>query len=166
MNIDFLRRLATFVALLLVQGMVFNHIHLFGIATPMVAIIFVLHFRRNYPRWAILLWSFLLGLGIDVFANTPGVASASMTLLGAIQPTLFGLFVPRDSAEDLKPSIRNIGMSSYLWYVFAMVVVYCLTFFSLEAFNFFNWVQWLKNIGGSIAITLVLIFALENLRKT
>ncbi len=166
MSIDFLRRLATFVALLLVQGMVFNHIHLFGIATPMVAILLVLHFQRNYPRWAILLWSFFLGLGIDVFANTPGVASASMTLLGAIQPTLFGLFVPRDSAEDLEPSIRNIGMAPYLWYMLAMVTLYCLVFFSLEAFNFFNWAAWLKNIGGSIAITLLLIFAVENLRKT
>ena len=165
MSIDFFRRLAAFVALLLVQGMVFNHIHLFGVATPMVAVIFVLHFRRNYPCWAVLLWSFFLGLGIDVFANTPGVASASMTLLGLMQPSLFALFVPRDSAEDLEPSIRNIGMNSYLCYMFAMVVTYCLVFFSLEAFNFFNWEQWLKNIGGSIAITMLLIFALESLRK-
>lgn len=166
MSIDFLRRLATFVVLLLVQGMVFNHIHLFGFATPMVAILMVLPFQRNYPRWGILLWCFFLGLGIDVFANTPGVASASMTLLGLVQPLLFELFVPRDSAEDLKPSIGNIGMGAYIWYMLAMVLLYCLVFFSLEAFNFFNWEQWLKNIGGSIAITMLLLFALENLRKT
>lgn len=43
-----------------------------------------------------------MGLCIDVFANTPGVAAASMTFIGLLQPYLFELFVPRDSADDLE----------------------------------------------------------------
>lgn len=34
MSIDLVKRLATFVVLVLVQGLVFNHIHLFNCATP------------------------------------------------------------------------------------------------------------------------------------
>ena len=85
MSIDILKRLGIFVVLVLVQGLVFNHIHLFNCATPLLYIIMVLHFRRNHPRWSVMLWSFMLGLCIDVFANTPGVAAASMTAIGLLQ---------------------------------------------------------------------------------
>lgn len=165
MSIDLMKRLGIFVVLVLVQGLVFNHIHLFNCATPLLYIIMVLHFRRNHPRWAVLLWCFMMGLCIDVFANTPGVATASMTLVGLLQPYLFELFVPRDSADDLKPSVRTIGMGSYFLYVLIIVLVYNLLFFTLETFNFFNWMQWLMCIGGSTVITMVMIMAIEGFRK-
>ena len=47
MNIESLRRLLTFVILLLVQVIVFNHIHLFDVATPLLYVYLVLHFRRS-----------------------------------------------------------------------------------------------------------------------
>lgn len=92
MSIDLVKRLATFVVLVLVQGLVFNHIHLFNCATPLLYIIMVLHFRRNHPKWAVLLWCFMMGLCVDVFANTPGVAAASMAAVGLLQPYLFVTF--------------------------------------------------------------------------
>lgn len=165
MSIDQIKRIALFVVLLLVQGLILNHIHLFDCATPLLYVILVLHFRRNQPRWSALLWSFALGLCVDVFANTPGVAAASMTAIGLMQPYFFELFVPRDSAEDLEPSPRAIGVTSYFWYVFVMVLVYCLLFFTLETFNFFNWVQWLECVFGSTLLTFVLVMVLENFRK-
>lgn len=165
MSIDQVKRIFWFVILLLAQGLVLNHIHLFDCATPLLYIIMVLHFRRNQPRWSALLWSFALGLGIDIFANTPGVAAASMTLVGLVQPYFFELFVPRDSAEDFSPSIRSIGMTSYSWYAFLMVLLYCLVFFTLETFNFFNWLQWLECISASTLLTFVLVMALENFRN-
>ena len=165
MSIDLMKRLGIFVVLVLVQGLVFNHIHLFNCATPLLYIIMVLHFRRNHPRWAVLLWCFMMGLCIDVFANTPGVAAASMTLVGLLQPYLFELFVPRDSADDLEPAVRTIGMGSYFLYVLIIVLVYNLLFFTLETFNFFNWMQWLMCIGGSTVITMVMVMAIEGFRK-
>lgn len=165
MNIDLVKRFAAFVALLLAQGLVLNNIHLFNCATPFLHVMFVIHFPRNYPRWAILMWSFMLGLCIDVFANTPGVAAASMTGIALLQPYLLELFLPRDSADALVPSMRTIGVASYFWYAAFIVVVYCLLFFTLETFNFFNWQQWAESIGGSVALTLVLVMSMENFRK-
>ena len=62
MSIEIVKRWGVFFILLLVQGLVCNHIHLFHCATPLLYIMFVLHFRRNTPRWQVLLWSFALGL--------------------------------------------------------------------------------------------------------
>ena len=45
------------------------------------------------------------------------------------------------------------------------MVIYCLAFFSLEAFNFYNWVQWLSSIGGSALLTIILILVIENFRS-
>ena len=128
MSIDIVKRWGVFFVLLLVQGLVCNHIHLFHCATPLLYIMFVLHFRRNTPRWQMLLWSFALGLGVDIFANTPGVAAGSMTAIALLQPYLLELFLPRDSSDDLLPGVRTLG-SSYFWYSLIIVVIYCLLFF-------------------------------------
>ncbi len=89
MNIETVKSIGTFVILLLAQALVLNHIHLFNCATPLLYVYMVLHFQRNAPKWSLLLWSFLMGLLVDVFSNTPGVAAGSMTFIGFIQPYLW-----------------------------------------------------------------------------
>lgn len=165
MNLSVIRHFFTFIILCLVQALVLNHINLFGCATPLLYVYFILLFRRGFPRWAVLLWSFLTGLCVDIFSNTPGVAASSATLLGLLQPYLLNLFVPRDSPEDLMPSMKSLGVARYIYYTVIGVLIYNTLFFTMEAFNFFNWLQWLMNIGGSTALTVVLILAIENVRK-
>ena len=97
MVVDIIRRLVIFVALLLAQVLVLNRIQLFHCATPLLYIYFIIIFPRRYPRWAILLWSFAMGLAVDMFNNTPGVAAASTTLIGFLQPWLIELFLPREA---------------------------------------------------------------------
>ncbi|MBO5549520.1 MAG: rod shape-determining protein MreD [Prevotella sp.] len=165
MSIDFLKRLSWFGAFLLAQVLVLGQIHLFHYATPLLYVYFVTQFPRNHAKWAILLWSFMMGLLVDTFFNTPGVAAASLTLIGAIQPYYFELFVPRDSAEDLMPSLRNISPTKYAYYIVPLVSLYCMLFFSLEMFTFFNWLQWLLCVVSSALVTLLLIFTFEVAKK-
>lgn len=165
MNLDWFKTLSFFIILVLVQVLVFNHIHLFGYATPLLYVYFDLPARRGFSKWALLLWAFLLGICVDIFSNTPGLASASMTLIALIQPYLLELFVPRDSPEDLKPSFASLGAAKYMFYTFILVFIYCIVFFLLEIFSFFNWMQWLFSAGGSMLITLVLVWVIENLVK-
>jgi rod shape-determining protein MreD len=165
MLLDTLRRLLIFVLLVLAQGLVFNRIQLFHCATPLLYVYFVITFRRNYPKWASLLWAFALGLCVDMFSNTPGLAAASTTLMAAIQPYLLLLFLPREAEEHLRPSAATLGFGKFFTMATIMVLLFCLTFFALEAFNFYDWQQWLLCVVGSAALTLVLIMALESLRR-
>lgn len=165
MAIDSLRRLFIFVILCLAQALVFNHIHLFGYATILLYVYFVIMFPRHYPRWASLLWSFALGLGVDVFSNTPGMAAAALTFTGFLQPTLLELFVPRDAADNLRSSAATLGFSKFMVMSLVLVFVHCLLFFTLESFGFFNWLQWLFNIVGSTLLTLVVLMAIESVRQ-
>jgi len=165
MKIEIIEHLATFCALCLVQVLVLNHINIFGCATPFLYVYFILMFRRNFPKWAILLWSFMLGLCIDLFANTPGVAAASCTFIGLMQPYLLNLFMQRDSPDDLSPGMDTLGVARYMLYMVIGVLGFCLIFFTIDTFNFFNWQQWLLDIGGSTALTALTIAVIENLRR-
>ena len=159
------RKLLFFILLLLTQVLVLNRIHLFDCATPMLYVYIMLLFRRNYPRWGILVWGFTIGLCIDIFSNTPGVAAASLTLLGLLQPYILMLFVQRDSPDDLQPSMNTLGVGNFIYYTILVVLLYCTVFLTFETFNFFNWIQWLEGVGGSTAITVAIILVIENLRK-
>lgn len=165
MNLNFLKGVLLFAILLLAQVLVLNHIHLFDCATPLLYVYVVLQFRRNYPRWGILLVSFLLGLVVDIFSNTPGVAAASMTFLGFLQPYVLAMFLNRDSDEDLQPSMKSLGFAKFFYYAAVLVVVYCAIFFTIETFSFFNGLLWLECVGGSAMLTILLILAIENSRK-
>lgn len=161
-----LKRTSLFFIFVLAQTMVLGRIHLFDYATPLLYVYFALSFPRNYPKWAILLWCFALGLVVDVFSNTPGVAAASMTLIGALQPYVFELFISRDASENLKPSLRVMGLAKYLYYAVFLVVLYCFVFYTLEFFNLHDMMEWTKCVCGSTAITLALILTFESFKAS
>ncbi|MBF1553798.1 MAG: rod shape-determining protein MreD, partial [Prevotella salivae] len=140
-------------------------VHLFNCATPLLYIYVALLFPRNTPRWVALISCFVMGFLVDIFSNTPGVSMASLTFLGLIQPLVLKLFLQHDSADDMKPSMRTLGIGCFVYYTILMVFVYCLLFFTLETFNFFNWIQWLESIVGSSIITIILILTLANFRS-
>lgn len=123
-----------------------------------------LTFRRGYPKWAILLWCFAIGICADTFTNTPGVAAASMTLTGVLQPYILEIFMQREDEVNFKPALRNMGNATYLYYILILTLIFCIAYYSLEMFNFFNWLQWLECAAGSTVITVVLVYVIEHLR--
>jgi rod shape-determining protein MreD len=166
MKIGLLKGIIAFAVLLLVQVLVFNHIHLFNCATPLLYVYMPMLFSRNNSRWVVLLLSFFMGMAIDVFQNTPGVAMATMTFIGLIQPLILGVFMQQDSEADIVPSMRTLGVAKFSYYSFIITFLYCLVFFTLETFSFFNWLQWLETVGASTLLTYILILVLENLRRS
>ena len=164
MTIDTLRRAFLFLLLCLAQVLVLNRIQLFHCATPLLYVYFVLMFPQGYPKWSILLWSFGMGLTVDMFSNTPGVASASLTLVGALQPYLLQLFLPRDPEEHHPSSVVGLGWAKFFTLTCIIVLLYCVVFFSVETFTFFNWIHWLSCVCGSALLTILLIMTLETLR--
>lgn len=154
-----------FVVMLVVQALLLNNIHLFGCSTPLLYVYVILMARRDFPRWGLLLFGFMLGLGVDMFSNTPGVGACSMTLLAFVQPMLMKLFLPRDSADDFQPGIPSLGLMKFVYFSFISIFLYSLVFFTLEMFNFFNWTLWALSVGGSTLLTLLLVIVIDNFRN-
>ena len=165
MGLETIKRTVTFVVLCVLQVFFFNEIHLFGFATPLFYVYFLLSFEYGYSRWAMLLWAFVMGVVLDTFTNTPGVAAASLTFMCFLQPYLLGLFVSNDVDETFTPTLRSLGGTRYFYYAFIMVFGYHLLFFTLEMFSFFNLIYWAECVGGSTVLTLLLILFIENVRR-
>ena len=164
MNIGLIKGIVAFVVLLLVQALVLNHVRLFNCATPLLYVYVAILFRRNFPRWIILVSCFTMGLCIDIFSNTPGVAAGAMTLTGLLQPYLLTLFLPRESPDDLSPSMSSLGIGKFILFALILTLIYCIVFYALEAFEFTNWMHWLECVGGSFAITIILLITIEYFR--
>ena len=160
-----LKLILSFLSFLLVQVLVLNHIHLFNYATPLPYIYILFLVPHNHPKWKLLLWAFSMGICVDMFSNTPGVATTSLTFVAILYPFLLEWFIVRENTEDLTPSMKELGVGRYILFVFILVLIYCLLFFTLETFSFFNWQQWLYNIGGSTVLTMFFILVLDNLRN-
>ena len=160
-----INRVIMFVVLLLVQVLILNRVWLFNVATPLLYVYFVISFPRNSAKGEVLAWSFALGLMVDLFSNTPGMASGTMTLVALLQPYLLELYVPRDSAENLEVTSATLGRSKFLTFSTILTLLYCLVFFILEAFNFFEWQLWLLRAVCSTALTMVLMLAIDSVRS-
>lgn len=165
MKIELVNRLVMFLALFLAQVLILNHVHLVGVGTPLLYVYFAVTFRRHFPKWLILVSCFLLGLSIDIFSSTPGLASTVLTLVGLAQPYLLELLVPRDSAVDLESSVKTLGFSKFATLSGLLTLLYCLVFFALEAFNFFDILLWLARSLVSAVLTMVLLLAIESVRS-
>ena len=143
MSIDLIRRIGLMILFTLVQVHILNHIHLFNVATPLVYVYFILLFPRN----------------------TPGETTFALTLTAFLQPYVLELYLERDDSDDFSPSMANMGFVKYSTYVLLLTFVFCFTLFSLEAFSFFNWIQWLLCILGSWGVTSIMIIAIDSVRK-
>ena len=165
MKLELVNRLVMFMVLLVVQVLILNNVHLLGVGTPLLYVYFAITFRRNFPKWLVLVSCFLLGLLVDVFSNTPGLAASVMTLVGLAQCYLIELIAPRDSAEDLEVSFKTLGFSKFDVLSGMLTLLYCMVFFAVEAFNFFDVLLWLARSLVSAVLTMILILAVESVRS-
>ena len=70
--ITYLQRIEWFVGLVLLQVLVLNRMHINGYATPFFFIYFILKYNSGVSRNTLMVWSFLLGLSVDIFSNNTG----------------------------------------------------------------------------------------------
>jgi len=165
MIFSFIKRLFAFLLLILVQGFFLNQINIMGYATPMIFIFFLLVFQRGSSRFSLLLWGFFLGLAMDLFTNTPGVGAASCTLLGMVQPLILEMFLPRDSAEDLSPSIKEQGLGKFCGYLLLSTFVFYVAYYLLLAFSLAHLESLAINIVGGTLFSFVLMLGLNSLYR-
>ena len=117
------------VVLVAAQLLVFNHIHLFGYATPLPYVYLVLSLPMDTERWEALLWGFTCGLLADITMLTPGVGAFALTLTAFMQPTLLKLMAPKDAVEDMRPSYSTMGFWSYSYYAGILTLQFSLAYF-------------------------------------
>lgn len=162
MSKTFLQFALAFVLLVIVQSVVFNRLVLFSAALAFVFIYFIIKLPVTIGASRVIFLSFLLGLCVDIFSDTPGLNALSCTISGGCRHTILRLYVAREDDMIHKiPSIRSLGAAIFSKYAFTMSLLYCLTVTLVEAFSFFQPLVLVERIAASTLLTSVLIIGID-----
>ncbi len=153
-----------FVGLVLLQVVVGNNIHLFGIAIPFFYIYFIIRLPLLLSTNWVLTLSFLMGITIDFFCNTPGMNALACTIMGSLRKTIVSLYTPRsEDYIDEIPSIKAFGSSMYIRFLLTFVLFFCTVLFLIESLSLFNLGQLLIRIIASTILTFLLLLGMDSL---
>lgn len=158
---NILRGLFYFVVFVVIQIWVLNNIHFLRIATPFLYLYFIVKLPVGISQTQVVFFSFLIGLTIDTFTNTPGMHAAACTLAGFVREPLIRFFMGKDLPEGIYPSYKTFGFGGFFRYVVAFVVLHHLALFLLESLTFFDPVFLIVRIAASTVMTTLLICTVE-----
>lgn len=124
-----------FLLLIVVQGLVFNHINLFNYLNPFVYILFIILFpvRKNIAPFLIL--SFLLGLSVDFFSDSGGIHAAASTFIAFIRLPYLKFVLGKSDFDYLLFHVGGLPLSKAVLYVSGLTFTHHLIVFSLEYFS-------------------------------
>ncbi len=156
-----LRGTIYFVVFVALQVLILNNIHFFRVATPFLYLYFLVKLPVGISRTHVLMFSFLTGLVIDAFSNTPGMHAAACTLAGFARDPLIQLFMGRDLPEGITPSFQTFGPGGFFRYLLVFVLIHHTTLFLIESFSLFDPLFLVLRILASMCLTILLICAVE-----
>lgn len=155
------RNIVRFLVVILFQVLVMDNVMINGYMIPYIYLLFILLMPFETPRWTQLVLGFLLGMGIDLFLNTPGMHTAATVLVAFIRPYLLNLLAPRDGYDtDSFPRIHYYGFLWFLKYTLIIVVIHHFLLFYLEVFQLKDFLTTLlRVILSSILSTSTIILS-------
>ena len=159
-----IRQTLSFILLVFMQVWLFNKIHLFEFATPLLYIYFIIKLPVDMNRNWVVFLAALMGLTIDLFNFTLGLNMLAATIIAFLRFYILKLFAPRDVFESYIPSFSTFGNLLLLRYAFLMTLLHQIILFTTESFSLFDPLSLILRVVGSTILTVLLIYALESLR--
>lgn len=149
--IRFLEYTAIFLLLLILQEFVFDNINLGGVVNPYIYIMFIILLPLDTPGWLLLMLGFGSGAAVDFMSGTAGLQTIASTWLAFVRPTVVSLFLGKELVyEGGIPTAGRVGISRFLRYVTALVLLFNLPFFILEDPSGAVWMIALRILLSSI----------------
>lgn len=161
MTSNTLTRIRNFALLALVQVLIFSQIHLFGYATACVYLIFILKLPRHTSPNELLIWSFLFGLIVDIFCNTPGINAAAATAMGFARNMILAIFTHKGLPDDFVPGVRSIKWGGYAVYSTACLAIFYSVLFLLELFTAGSVAALFISVTSSTLLTMLFAIVIE-----
>ena len=148
-----------FILFAFLQIVLFNHIHLFGYATPLPYILFILLYPLHSNRKLLLICSFLLGLIIDIFNNSGGVHTTACLFIAFFRDSFLKISYGVSYEYHMIKITEKIS-KELITYILLSVVIHHFIFYSLEIFNFEFILEILLKTVSSTVITSIFCFIL------
>jgi rod shape-determining protein MreD len=163
MNRHFFQLLTLFVLLVLFQKFVIDKLPLGTYIRPEVYLMFILMLPFKYSTIKSMLWSFALGLTIDLFSfGVLGLHTIPLVALAYLRPQLLKMVSATNNIESIQaPSIKTLDFRPLLTYVSLSSFGYLAILFCLDNFSFHNLPQLFLRILLSTIVTTLFIVVMQ-----
>ena len=119
------------------QVFLLKNITLYNLSTPYLYIMFILLLPFEIPNVLLFALSFILGLTIDSFYDTPGLHAASCVLLAFVRILFISITVQKDGFDnEPEPTLNVMGLRWFFTYALILTLALHFFLFNLEVFRF------------------------------
>ena len=161
---DLVRNTVRFVLFILVQYYVLFQIRpLHEFVVPYIYYLYVLWLPFTMGRMTLMFVSFVFGLTLDYFTQTPGLHAAACTLIAYVRGFVVNILIPQEGAEQnyKSPSPVSMGWAPYAVYVLVLTLVHHIYLVFLEWLQFGSFLFFLGKVVATTGVSLMLILITE-----
>ncbi len=149
-----------FLATVLVQVLILNHVQFSGYINPYFYILFIMLLPLSTPKYLLLLLGFLVGLTVDIFSDSLGIHAAATVLVAYIRPFVIRVISTREEDRNDYPGLLQNKFTWFLSYVTILVFAHHLVLFYLEYFTFSHFFHtFLKVIFSSVFTIFIIVLS-------
>lgn len=136
MSRTILINLLRFIILVFLQVFLFKNISLYNLSTPYPYILFILLLPFETPNMVLFPLSFIIGITIDAFYDTPGLHAAACTLLAFVRVSFINITVQKDGFDnEPEPTLSIMGFRWFFTYILVLTLIHHFFLFNLEVFR-------------------------------
>jgi len=151
-----------FIFLVFIQVFLLKNIVFYDLNVPYLYVLFILLLPFETPNWVLFLFSFLIGITVDLFNDTLGLHAAACTILALVRILFIKITVQKDNYDsDPEPSLSIMGFRWFFFYALILILIHHFFLLNFEVFKFSEIPSTLSRVILSSLITLTLIFISE-----
>ena len=132
----FIVNLVRFAILVFLQVFLLKNLTLYNLSTPYPYILFILLLPFQTPNIVLFVLSFVIGITIDAFYDTPGLHAAACTLLAFGRILFISVTVQKDGFDnEPDPTLDAMGFRWFFMYALILTLIHHFFLFNLEFFR-------------------------------
>ncbi|MCB0474383.1 MAG: rod shape-determining protein MreD [Flavobacteriaceae bacterium] len=132
---EIIKHIILFVVLFLLQVIVLNNVNFWGFINPMLYILFVFVYPFKKTKAEIMLLSFFMGLGIDLFLNSGGTNAAATLFIAYIRLPLLKALLRKTDIDLQVFNLSKLPFSKLLSFIIILTFSHHFIVFGLEYFK-------------------------------
>jgi rod shape-determining protein MreD len=160
-----IREIGRLLLILVLQVLLFNHMHIAIWGFPMVYILFLINLSPRLPKWAELFIGSAIGIIMDIWYSSLGIHMAACVTIAFVRPLLLANMV--QDIERIKDNVKGItiGTLEYAKIVVILTIIHHFIVFALEAWNWSQWWIILLQTLISSAMTIIIVLGYDRLKQ-
>lgn len=159
-----LKNIIRFFLFIFIQSFILDKIPLLHqYIKPWLYLLFILWLPFDISRNWLLIISFLFGLTMDYFSNTPGMYAAACVFVGFLRPYVLNALLPHEKVEItyFEPGIRSMGFQQYLIYLLVLTFAHHAIVVLIEWMRFGNFLFFIAKVTLSTILSIILMLIAE-----